>query len=374
MTASEAARRRAAERAWAGRCVHRLWASPSTALSGPAEADAFLARLELWFPRHARPARRCLRPSGGGRRALRACAAGGAGRGRGAPRRAAPAGPPPRDRHALVPARPDARLRLLRRPVRRDPRRAARHARLPGRARRHVPAPDAAAAPAGGENDGGYAVRTTARSTRGWARWTTSRRSAGDAARARHEPVHRPGAQPHRPRAPVGAGLAGRRPGLRGLLPRFPDRAMPDAYERPSRRSSPTGRRARSLGCRRPAAARRMGVDDVLALPVGPGLRQPARCSWRCWARSPGWPTGASTSSGMDAVPFMWKRLGTNCQNQPEGHTLLQLLHALTRLAAPGVIFKAEAIVVARRTWCPTSAATSGTGRSASWPTTTSSW
>ncbi len=47
----------------------------------------------------------------------------------------------------------------------------------------------------------------------------------------------------------------------------------------------------------------------------------------------------------MDAVPFMWKRLGTNCQNQPEGHSLLQLLHALTRLAAPGVVFKAEAIV-----------------------------
>ncbi|MGY1633359.1 alpha-amylase family protein [Geodermatophilus sp. SYSU D01186] len=47
----------------------------------------------------------------------------------------------------------------------------------------------------------------------------------------------------------------------------------------------------------------------------------------------------------MDAVPFMWKRLGTSCQNQPEGHSLLQLLHALTRLAAPGVIFKAEAIV-----------------------------
>jgi amylosucrase len=47
----------------------------------------------------------------------------------------------------------------------------------------------------------------------------------------------------------------------------------------------------------------------------------------------------------MDAVPFMWKRLGTTCQNQPEGHSLLQLLHALTRLAAPGVVFKAEAIV-----------------------------
>jgi amylosucrase len=47
----------------------------------------------------------------------------------------------------------------------------------------------------------------------------------------------------------------------------------------------------------------------------------------------------------MDAVPFMWKRLGTTCQNQPEGHLLLQLLHGLTRIAAPGVVFKAEAIV-----------------------------
>src|SRR3954466_4055281 len=47
----------------------------------------------------------------------------------------------------------------------------------------------------------------------------------------------------------------------------------------------------------------------------------------------------------MDAVPFMWKRLGTASQNLPEGHTVLQLLHALTRIAAPGVVFKAEAIV-----------------------------
>ena len=47
----------------------------------------------------------------------------------------------------------------------------------------------------------------------------------------------------------------------------------------------------------------------------------------------------------MDAVPFMWKRLGTNCQNQPEGHVLLQVMHALVRIAAPAVVFKAEAIV-----------------------------
>ena len=47
----------------------------------------------------------------------------------------------------------------------------------------------------------------------------------------------------------------------------------------------------------------------------------------------------------LDAAPFLWKRLGTDCQNQPEAHRLLQVLRALTRVAAPGVVLKAEAIV-----------------------------
>jgi amylosucrase len=47
----------------------------------------------------------------------------------------------------------------------------------------------------------------------------------------------------------------------------------------------------------------------------------------------------------LDAVAFMWKRLGTNCQNQPEVHLLLQAWRALSRIVAPGVILLAEAIV-----------------------------
>jgi amylosucrase len=47
----------------------------------------------------------------------------------------------------------------------------------------------------------------------------------------------------------------------------------------------------------------------------------------------------------LDAVPFLWKRMGTDCQNQPEAHLLLQAFRALTRLAAPGLVLKAEAIV-----------------------------
>ena len=47
----------------------------------------------------------------------------------------------------------------------------------------------------------------------------------------------------------------------------------------------------------------------------------------------------------VDAAPFLWKRMGTDCQNQPEAHALLQAFRALTRLAAPGLVLKAEAIV-----------------------------
>ena len=47
----------------------------------------------------------------------------------------------------------------------------------------------------------------------------------------------------------------------------------------------------------------------------------------------------------LDAVPFMWKRLGTDCENQPEVHALLQAFRAFVAIAAPSVAFKAEAIV-----------------------------
>ena len=47
----------------------------------------------------------------------------------------------------------------------------------------------------------------------------------------------------------------------------------------------------------------------------------------------------------LDAVAFMWKRLGTDSQNQPEVHDILQALRACSRIAAPAVAHKAEAIV-----------------------------
>ena len=47
----------------------------------------------------------------------------------------------------------------------------------------------------------------------------------------------------------------------------------------------------------------------------------------------------------LEAIAFMWKRLGTNCQNQPEVHAITATLRALARIAAPALAFKAEAIV-----------------------------
>jgi amylosucrase len=47
----------------------------------------------------------------------------------------------------------------------------------------------------------------------------------------------------------------------------------------------------------------------------------------------------------MDAVAFIWKQLGTTCESLPQAHVLLRAYNALCRIAAPAVLFKSEAIV-----------------------------
>jgi amylosucrase len=47
----------------------------------------------------------------------------------------------------------------------------------------------------------------------------------------------------------------------------------------------------------------------------------------------------------LDAVAFIWKQMGTSCENLPEAHLLIQAFNALCRIAAPGLAFKSEAIV-----------------------------
>jgi amylosucrase len=47
----------------------------------------------------------------------------------------------------------------------------------------------------------------------------------------------------------------------------------------------------------------------------------------------------------LDAVAFIWKRLGTSSQNLPEAHWIIQAFNAVAGIAAPAMVFKSEAIV-----------------------------
>lgn len=47
----------------------------------------------------------------------------------------------------------------------------------------------------------------------------------------------------------------------------------------------------------------------------------------------------------LDAVAFIWKQLGTGCENLPQAHTLIQAFNAAAQIAAPALLFKSEAIV-----------------------------
>lgn len=47
----------------------------------------------------------------------------------------------------------------------------------------------------------------------------------------------------------------------------------------------------------------------------------------------------------LDAVAFIWKQIGTSCENLPEAHKIIQAYNAITRIVCPAMLFKSEAIV-----------------------------
>lgn len=47
----------------------------------------------------------------------------------------------------------------------------------------------------------------------------------------------------------------------------------------------------------------------------------------------------------LDALAFTWKKLGTDSENLPQAHLLVQAFNAVLRIAAPALLFKSEAIV-----------------------------
>jgi amylosucrase len=120
----------------------------------------------------------------------------------------------------------------------------------------------------------------------------------------------------------------------------FPDRALPDAYE---------------------ATTREVFPDDhpgsFVQLPDGRWIWSTFhRYQWDLNYANPAVFTAMAgellflANAGvevlrLDAVAFIWKRLGTDCENLPEAHTLIRAFNAVCRIAAPAVLFKSEAIV-----------------------------
>jgi amylosucrase len=47
----------------------------------------------------------------------------------------------------------------------------------------------------------------------------------------------------------------------------------------------------------------------------------------------------------IDAPAFLWKQLGTNCQNLPQAHTILRFIKLCVQVVAPGMAILGEAIV-----------------------------
>lgn len=47
----------------------------------------------------------------------------------------------------------------------------------------------------------------------------------------------------------------------------------------------------------------------------------------------------------LDAVPYIWKSLGTNCRNLPEVHTLVRMMNLACRIVCPGVMLLGEVVM-----------------------------
>lgn len=47
----------------------------------------------------------------------------------------------------------------------------------------------------------------------------------------------------------------------------------------------------------------------------------------------------------IDAVPYIWKELGTNCRNLPQVHTIVRMMRMILEIVCPAVILKGEVVM-----------------------------
>ena len=50
----------------------------------------------------------------------------------------------------------------------------------------------------------------------------------------------------------------------------------------------------------------------------------------------------------IDAVPYIWKELGTSCRNLPQVHTIMRMLRIIAKVVCPAVVFKGEVVMAPR--------------------------
>ncbi|GAB5442843.1 MAG: alpha-amylase family glycosyl hydrolase [Fuerstiella sp.] len=121
----------------------------------------------------------------------------------------------------------------------------------------------------------------------------------------------------------------------------FPDRTLPDQYERTLREIFPTVRRGNftwhdgmrqwvwttfnsfqwDLNYSNPSVFRAMLEEMFFLAQTGVDVLR------------------------LDAIAFIWKEMGTVCENLPGARKLVRAYNRLARIATPGLLFKSEAIV-----------------------------
>ena len=47
----------------------------------------------------------------------------------------------------------------------------------------------------------------------------------------------------------------------------------------------------------------------------------------------------------LDAIPYIWKELGTNCRNLPQVHTISRMMHLACKIVCPGVLLLGEVVM-----------------------------
>ncbi len=133
---------------------------------------------------------------------------------------------------------------------------------------------------------------------------------------------------------------AAREPRYEDFYRIFPDRTMPDAFEVTTREVFPDDHRGSfvplpdgrwiwstfrrfqwDLNYANPAVFTAMAGEMLFLANVGVDVLR------------------------LDAVAFIWKELGTSCENLPQAHRLIRAFNAVCRIAAPAVLLKSEAIV-----------------------------